>query len=57
MVLCLQIVAGLFGGSAGLCRSLWQGLIAGIFFGFIPIVAGITNLLTLESVSKAWVDI
>ena len=31
-----------------------SGLIAGIFFGFIPIVAGITNLLTLESVSKVW---
>ncbi|CAK8997836.1 Uncharacterized protein RSN1 (Rescuer of SRO7 at high Nacl protein 1) [Durusdinium trenchii] len=28
------------------------GLIAGIFFGFIPIVAGITNLTTLESVCK-----
>ncbi|CAL1129548.1 unnamed protein product, partial [Cladocopium goreaui] len=33
-------------------QMVGYGLIAGIFFGFIPIVAGITNLLTLESVSK-----
>jgi len=33
-------------------QMVGYGLIAAIFFGFIPIVAGITNLLTLESVSK-----
>lgn len=33
-------------------QTVGYGLIAAIFFGFIPIVAGITNLLTLESVSK-----
>ena len=37
--------------SAGASGLVW-GLIAGIFFGFIPIVAGITNLTTLDSVSK-----
>jgi len=31
---------------------LGYGMIAGLFFGFIPIVAGVTNLLTLESISK-----
>ncbi|CAJ1347409.1 unnamed protein product, partial [Effrenium voratum] len=33
-------------------RTLGYGMIAGLFFGFIPIVAGVTNLLTLESVTK-----
>ena len=31
-------------------------MIAGLFFGFIPIVAGVTNLLTLESISKAGLE-
>lgn len=34
-------------------QTVGYGLIAAIFFGFIPIVAGITNLTTLESMSKA----
>eukprot|EP00438_Fugacium_kawagutii_P032633 Skav228904 [mRNA] locus=scaffold118:80435:91318:+ [translate_table: standard] len=43
-------------GYGHVLRSALNGcLIAGLFFGFIPIVAGITNLLTLESVSKVWI--